>query len=498
MSDALPFSEEKQLAIFGHFLLDEGFFLQGKGQIDPGYFIDSYVAKAYTVQRAWHKKYNRLPTLDELRHCEAIDTEQQEVRTKILRSIEDAIAATKVFHLDALQPELTDWVRARLVAGRINETVNLIHKQKPEEAYAKLGQLVHKELPEAIFGTDYEVSCDDPYTVLAQELEAQKNPCTFGISSLDRKLLPEGKGGSLLPGDTTIIVAPTNGGKSTTLISIACHNIQRAKKVLLITHEERSASIQQRLWRNLFGCTKEELRSMFETKTFPADKLALLRDNLTFVPYNKAGATVEEVESIIRKKQDAMCARNGGRGYDLVICDYPSKLSTKQMGNVDLQFRHVNAMVYEYFVQLALEFNFHALLAIQTNREGSKKNRGKANDKSGTSMLLGMEDVSESFGPMMVATNVISINRTEKDAAQDRITFYISKSRSNETGWAVVCRSDFARAMTHSTRLGSVYYRSSHSPTERIDQFILSCQHNEIPSDKLLAVTEYEEEVEKK
>ena len=83
-----------------------------------------------------------------------------------------------------------------------------------------------------------------------------------------------------------------------------------------------------------------------------------------------------------------------------------------------------------------------------------------------------MEDVSESWGPMTAATNVITLNRDPVAMARHRLTYYICKSRSSETGWAVVCRTDYAKALTHSNELGARYYQSSSTLADRIDDLL--------------------------
>ena len=86
--------------------------------------------------------------------------------------------------------------------------------------------------------------------------------------------------------------------------------------------------------------------------------------------------------------------------------------------------------------------------------------------------MITKEDVHESFGPMQRATNIISVNRDPLAQQNDRVTYYIDKSRSSETGWAVVCRSDFSRSLTHSNRLGATCYRGTSTMSERLDELL--------------------------
>jgi hypothetical protein len=136
--------------------------------------------------------------------------------------------------------------------------------------------------------------------------------------------------------------------------------------------------------------------------------------------------------------------------------------------------RNIDEIVYGYFIQLALEYNFHSLLAIQTNREGAKVNKGQRDERR----LLVMEDVHESYGVMQEATNVITMNKDAVAKARKRMTYHIDKSRSSETGFAIVAKTDFARATTHSDDLGSIWYRGTSTLADQVDDLLANPENN--------------------
>jgi hypothetical protein len=273
------------------------------------------------------------------------------------------------------------------------------------------------------------------------------------------------------------MLAPTNIGKTTNMITIGNANLARGKRILLLTHEGRPLDIKEKIWRNHLGVTTKEY---FELPDTDEGRARLTRGSmmlnrfLTYCPYNKAGLTVEEVEPLIRRKQDELAAKNNGKGYDLLIVDYPAKLSTRQAGGGAMNKRNIDEIVYGYFIQLALEYNFHALLAIQTNREGAKVNKGQRDERR----LLVMEDVHESYGVMQEATNVITMNKDAVAKARKRMTYHIDKSRSSETGFAIVARTDFARAITHSDELGSIWYRGTSTLADQVDDLLANPENN--------------------
>jgi hypothetical protein len=493
VQDRLPFSEVKQLALLGHLLVNERFFVQARTKVDPAWFLDPLAAKVLNAKIRFYETYNRIPSMAELKEYPVVLTEETAVRNKMYSTMTQAQHQTQFFGLDALAPELSDWLRARLYAKHIDRSAKLFNAQKLQEAYTEIRE-VNRQIDDIKFDDEHEVRFEDYVTFFEQQEQAKQDCLTFGISHVDRLLLPDGVNGSLLRGDTTLLLAPTNIGKTSTMITVAIHNVVLGKSVLFLTHEGRPEDIQEKFWCSILGVPRATLYEWYKDpagQKVMNKKLSSL-SRLTYIPYNKAGATIEDVEAIIRRKQEERIAKTG-KGYDLLVCDYPSKLTTTQAKHGNLQFRHIETYVYNIFVQLALEYKFHSLLAIQTNREGSKKNRGHKNKWADTGeafRLLSMEDVAESWGPMTIATNVISINRDERAQANGRLTFYICKSRSSEVGWAVVCRSDYSKCITHSNTLGGMFYRSSHTLSEKIDEFLMQFENQCIPSEVVSKVAE--------
>lgn len=467
MLDHLPFSEAKQDALLGHLIKDEKFFRQARAKIQSEWFLDAYCSKVWSAKVSFFEKFGRSATVEELRESRAFATEDSATKEKILNKINQCLLAMQNYKLDALADELTNWMHARIYHEGVNKSKDMFNSQKFDEAYTVLKGL-SKDIDSTSFIGDNEVDFEGFYQDIELALAQRKNAITFGSSLVDRLLLPDAEFGSLLPGDTTVLLAPTNVGKTTTVISVICHNIKRGKSCLLITHEGTEQDLKLKIWCNILGCSKADLVEMHRTEeglNRLNKGLGFIRRFLTFVHYPKAGATIEEVESIVRRKQDERIAQKG-KPFDLVVDDYPAKLITTLAKGGQFSKRHIDDISYGYFVQLALEYNSHCLLPVQSNRTGSKINKNvQAEEKR---LLLG-EDVQESFGVIQQATNVITLNRDPLAEALGYMTFYIDKSRSNEKGFAVVCRTDYARATTHSDDLGAIWYRGLETITGRRD-----------------------------
>jgi hypothetical protein len=287
----------------------------------------------------------------------------------------------------------------------------------------------------------------------------------------------------LLPGDTSIILAPTNVGKTTAMITIAAKNILRMKHVLFLFHEGRASDIQLKVWCNLLKVSQLELMEKYKSSPDMVERLAkILSKHLTLVPVFKPGLTVEEVEAVIERKWQEHRDKYG-QGFDMIVDDYPAKLTTAAAKNGGFQWRNMQQYVYNYFVQIALTKHTHVLGAIQTNREGSKINKG-AKDAA-DHRLITLEDVNETFGPMQDVANVASLNRSPLAEQRERATWLICKSRSSKVNLAVACKTDFGHACVHGDDLGATWYHGTSPMEDKIDNLLLQYRGGEVPFDQL-------------
>lgn len=476
---SLTYDNSKQLAILGHLIQDPKFFVLAHTRLKPEWFREGLVQKVYGYMLDFYAENERPPSKQELESCPALMTEEQLVINKTHDLIRRAVFATEHFGLDALRKELTGWLQSQLFEVDFRKAYKEYTQQKDkDQAFQTVTNLVTK-LQTATFVEEREESFSNIKEDLEQDRVDHNRACTFGIDMFDRLLLPDCKGGSLLPGDMSIMLAPSNVGKTTSCITTIVANIKRGKKVLFITHEGRKEDIKQKIRQCYFGKTYAEILAMASTPSGAARLKGIgemINQHLTYIHFAKAGLTVEEVAAVIRNKNEQLKLKNHGFGYDLLVDDYPAKLTTEQAKGGNMSKRNIDDIVYNYFVQLANECQFHALCPIQTNREGSKVNKGITEER-----LLVSEDVLESWGPITAATNVWTGNRSLRDKHAGRIIYFIDKSRSSETGFAVVCKTDFARAITHSNELGATFYKGSGTYADKLDSYLNQYIGNEFP-----------------
>lgn len=458
-TSSLPFSLEKQKAVLGHALYDERFFGTIIARIEPEWFSEPLVCRVYDALKKWYKKWGKQPSINELLDSEHVIKLAPGEIQQIQALMSYVKKSRETYMPTPLLAEMEAWVKTRLIQLAIPKAAGAFNKRDIDASVNVLNSMV-KEFHEIRFLEDGESTFDRFGQDLVKENMDKSSALTFGLQAMDRLIDPYGTGGSLMPGDMTVVLAPTNVGKTSVMVTVACHNIVQGKSVLFISHEGRPDEIKSKFMRCLTGMSPPELLRAY-TDPNMAEMLRayeeMFRRYLVYVPMNKPGQTVEEVAAAIERYQDRR-RLSTGRGFDLLVDDYPAKLTTTQAKEGNLQLRHVQEIVYNQFVQMGLHHKFHVLVAVQTNREGSKVNRRMGTFKHET-RLLHMEDVMESWGIMTAAATVISVNRTAQDAELNKLTYLLCKSRSGDVGWAVVCNTDYQRCRIHANDLGCFWYR---------------------------------------
>jgi len=484
-NQALPFSEKKQNAALGHLMTNERFFLQARNIIKPEWFVQPSNQRVWKNMIEFYAKYKTVPSKEEILDFGDLRGEDQKTKDNTLIRMKLFEHETQFFNLDHIRDELTVWLHTRIFHETVNSSINLFNKEHFAKAYQKLEEAT-KTIRTITFENDLEEKFIDFQEEFAKSEAEIGSAITFGLPALDKLLVPHSPGkeihGGLFKGDTTVILAPTNVGKTTCLVTVARHNVLRGKDVLFITHEGRPADIKEKIWCSVLDCSKGALFRGYKTPEGTEhirNALALIDKHLTYIPMNKPGLTVEEVEAVMRRKNDERIAKTG-KGYDLLLNDYPAKLTTILGREGRLEKRHMDNIVYDYFVQLSLDLKWHSVLAIQTNREGAKASKGKI--KGSAQRLVGMEDVAESYAVMQTATNVITLNRDG-----NKIIFLIDKSRSSETGIAVVCQANYAHCLTHDPRYPHTWYKSNASMGERLEALLETYNGKEIPEHEIYA-----------
>lgn len=478
-SITLPFSEIKQNSLLGHILVNESFFKTVNKRIKPNWFLAERNSRIFEEFVNYCDKFGTFPTVSEFKSSKFFTLQEPKERMVLFSYIDRAVAETQNVPLSSLRSELTEWLHSIILFKSMFDGQDAYNRKDIKRCHDVLMAAV-KEVTTTNFDKGNVFSFDDYKEYLKEAENSRGSALTTGLGILDQALLKDATRGGLLLGDTTLVMSPVNCGKTSCLITIACHNVRAGKDVLVMTHEGAPSDIRLKILANMLDCPIPKIFELYKTKEGNAiidTCVKMLNKHLKYIPYNKAGMTVEEVVPIIRANHEEKIATNNGKGFDLLVSDYPAILTTELAKKGTLQRRNIDEVIYGNYVQLALEYNFHSLLAIQTNREGSRVNK----QQKGENRLLTIEDVMESWGPIAMASNVITLNRSPAAIKKEILTFNVAKCRSNETGVAIVAKSNFAHCVTHSEKLGGVAYRGSRTNEDQVEEILNIYKNQQIP-----------------
>lgn len=486
LAEGLPFEPKQQDALLGYVLKNPSFFMQIKDRVNGNWFLDGYVGKSYESYRKFYAKYGHIPASDdEFFGWEDLlllaPLERQKVKNAVLRGRNE----TTNYSLDVLREGLTGWLQSRIYHQYVSESANLFNNRKFGEAQALLGKAV-RELQNIHFDGAPPADYSDPRALVNQIMADTNNALTLGHPMLDRALNPDCAKGSLLLGDSTVLMSPTNIGKTSAMISVLAANLMDNQPSLFVHHEGRLADLMEKLWINMLDITKAQFRQLAMSND-PADIATiqmiakLITKNLTHIDMQRPGLTVEEVVSTIRTHNERL-KNDRGHGFRLLVDDYPALLNTDSSNNVRMERRQRDAYVYRYLVDYAGAEKMHGLYAIQTNREGSKVNK-RIGEHKNKRQLLTLEYVQETYEVTNSATNLITLNRSPQDAIQEIVTFLICKSRSSETNVAVVCKSNYRHGRTHHPAMPATFFRGTDG-IDHLDSLLLEYAGREIPFDR--------------
>ncbi len=457
--ERLPFSVARQDAVLGHLFSNDAFFLQCVDKIDPGWFNNVTNQKLWQGKRSFFKEHKRIPTKEEVLETR-LKAESQNMRGMCTVKVAEFPMAQANHALDIIQTELTEWLHSRIYMAGTYAAQGYYNKGQFKQAYSEIEKAV-RQIRETSFNNEVVYDFSNPASIIEKRMSNVAGAMTFGHPLIDKLLLPEGNGnGSLLPGCSTTLVAPINVGKTAVMMGIAIANVKRQKRVLYVAHEgnvdELRLKFLQIILNRSNGWLIEHVKNpSLEDQNRIDQAVKYLNEYLHFLPLIRAGQSVEDVVSAIRQKTEHLkCVR--GENYHMVIDDYPAKLTTEEARGGKMEKRNKDQVIYSTLNTLAEENGWHNLNAIQTNRTGSKINKGF---KGFDERLLGMEDVNESWGPMADTATVFTLNRPP---GADQFNFTIInnvKSRTSQSNWAVVCRSKFENYISHSRSLQACWYK---------------------------------------
>jgi hypothetical protein len=381
----------------------------------------------FRMSKRYYDEFNALPNDAYFKHeiLKLAEGQQHENERRLVAECEP--------ERGYISKELTGFIRANIFIGSYREAAGLYNDGNKDDAYDfTLRKL--QELQRVDFTQERVTRFGDWEAVLDAASSQASGAVPTGILAID-----EAMGGGMLPQTWTTFLGPSNTGKSMLGPNLALAALHAGKRTFVTIHEDEEKPTKLRYLARFSGIPYNRL-TLPRSQLDPAElELVSGADNLLsqFVVlrfmYGK--------ESYLESVQDAVRMLKKEWNFHLFYNDYAQCLKTKMFKNMDDSY-NMHEFIYGELKQLCLELDIAGAGGAQVNRTAFKVN------KSGSDFVR-CSDVSDSFGIVKKASNVITLNRSDADARLNRAVFLLDKVRNGRCPVAVEVVTDYSRCMTY-------------------------------------------------
>lgn len=366
--------------------------------VKPEYFEDEAEQEAVAAIYAYREKYDRTPLdpVDVIELC--INPRSTDIVYDIYDRQYDDMGMPKDV---AIQ-----WAREQALKIAIIDSI-------PEINRGNLS-LIQERIEAALsVGKNVRSSGFSVKNVNAWLYELYGNKVATGWPHLDLRLHGGADGGEL-----SVILAPTNKGKSTALVNIAygCATIGSAKNAVIFTHELSPAHYAARVAaRATFKFPNDSDLTTYGAE-FASIAARMLPGDIRIEP--AVGMSVHGMRDAVNKMQDE------GYEIDLIISDY-ADLIRPITHRKDRRFELTE--IYEWLREYANSFKNGDGIPIWTASQVGRSAYSRE--------VIRIDDISEDIGKANTADNLIALCQTPDELRRNRCRLFLAKARNTKANY---------------------------------------------------------------
>lgn len=291
--------------------------------------------------------------------------------------------------------------RYRATTGTVSEAVAVLQQHVLQLSYV-IDELEHgAEEQEGL-----SKAAEDWIRAL-QRSPVERWKLTTGLPDLDERF-----GGGMAPGTLTLVTARPGGGKSSLLCTAAVEAAKEGNRVLYVSREMP----ERELFGRFLACYRDEPLALIERSVVGGNAQVIeevLELGILPIAMRDRVAHIAIVQSLVRRE------RLAGRPFRLVLLDYLQLFD----GPGESQHERLEAIAYGAKA-LALECECALLVAVQPNRDGSKREG-----------LPTMHDLRGSSAIEDAADNIVSMLKAGGGRDMDAsLCIGVEKARNGTTG----------------------------------------------------------------
>ena len=430
------FDAEFQSKVAALTLRDDEFLRRTAHILRPEFFENVGEATLVSLALAHFQKYSCAPDPTSLVLSIKEAATKKLIRRDILPVIVEArkeLIACDISNRPFVEDKVVDFARRQGLANAIMASVDYLNAGKFAQIEEVIGAAMVIGINEDGTGYDYFERARDRAVIRIEKATGIRPPqgITTGDPKLDALLYHRGWGRKEL----SVIMGAAKSGKSTALINFARAATLAGYNVLYATLEVSSAITADRFDACISGTLMKELednkkiisvRDAIETIGAKSGKLILHE-------YPPNSLTPNQLDSLIQRYKSPGRNPDGTVRdpikFDLIISDYLDIMIPNNRTNDPIEN---SKNVWLDCRAIAFNENVAMLTATQTNRSGFSATVVKA------------DQVSEDINKIRIADIVISINKTEEEAARGEARLFFAASRNQESGFTVVVKQNIA------------------------------------------------------
>lgn len=366
-------SDNLEYIILQGFIKSDKFYNTFSRYIIPEQFSDDNTKIIFQTVKEFYLEYRKMPTeidMKEYIRTKYVDLEPHEYDS-ILNDMDTIYNKKFKITEEFLNKRSETFVKTRNLM-LILKAVHGILKEKDEEKLAKSLPAIYNKIKKNVYEVDVTVkpyynivsSAEEIYNQLTERKEVMRS----SITKLNQYI-----GGGFTKGAMTVIVSPSNGGKSAFMTSIMCNALKSGKKVLAINLEMNRIDYVARILSNI---TDTEINEILKFKKAKEDFIRLLNENAKILN-NAIVVDIEtnmcSVNTIKNMLEELKNNEDNPFVPDMIVVDYlelmrSDILTDSERSNTYNYYKSISQELQGY----AKDMNIAVVTAQQLTREAYK------------------------------------------------------------------------------------------------------------------------------
>lgn len=334
-----------QIKIISSLLSDKGFLQQVSDILDPEYFESESNQWIVEIVLKYFSQFKSSPTLDVFK-LKVQDVERDVLKTAIIESLKDAYRYLESDDLSFVKEETLNFCKNQVIKQAILTSVDLLNKGEYDKIKSTIDSAMKAGADRQI-GYEFMVDIRKRYTDNVRNTIPTCWPLINDLAA-----------GGFGKGELIIFVAPPGIGKSTALMNIGAHAVQKKLNVVHYTMELSEEYTAQRYDAIVTGIATQNLK--YHLDDVETELTKKVNGQLIIKYYPTKSASVNTLKAHL----DQMILL--GTKPDLVIIDYADLLrgtsKSREKLHEDLE------IIYEELRGMAGEYEIPIFSASQSNR----------------------------------------------------------------------------------------------------------------------------------